>query len=216
MFQNLSPSIIAEIVALLSAAILLYYQPKPWRNFIPFIALIVLVEFGGRFIKYELAVYSNQWLYNMLLPVYFPFYFWAFSFIPLLQPYKKSIRWGIFSFLLFALLNLLFIQGFQYFNGYTYITGSFLLIALSLWFYTRTIIYPGSQSLFTQPFFWMVSGVFIFQAGSMYLHFFQDTLQDYYKLTGTNFYTIIIQLLNVWLYAMLIISFFVQKFSLKK
>ena len=147
----------------------------PWRFFIPFLFVTVLVEVLGRIIAKQHL--SNHWLYNIYLPVQVAFTGWFFYQV---FPTRKA---G-FMFLLAGTFFLIstciesYIRHFSVYNSYTDSLSSFLLIIFSGSYYYLLLKSETYTQLRIHAPFWFVTGVFLFNFGSMATVLFTDDIMN--------------------------------------
>lgn len=126
-----------------------------------FLAIQILVDMIG--LKVMQTEDSNQFVYNLFLIFYLPYYLFAVW-------YRYSGGWvrkiGFYSILflpLFAIMNILFLQGFYHFNTYTLSLGATLIVLFSInslyEIFTKT---PTNISPTHLPDFWICMGLLVF------------------------------------------------------
>jgi len=178
------------------------------KLFIPFLLLTVCVEFIGlRGIKLQYRFI----MYNAFLILEFIFYALIFS-IHLRRPILKKITLSFIPVIvLVAVINTLFLQGFdKNFASYTSLFGSFFIVLFSC-FYFYESIQPDyvDQQLSRQPFFWICSGLLIFYLGSVIVNaLFEYLIYSDLKSQGIQIYLIIVHSLNGILYTSFCIGFY--------
>ncbi|MCJ8164526.1 hypothetical protein MKJ04_06680 [Pontibacter sp. E15-1] len=149
----------------------LYFRRKAkntngvFRSVFLYIFFIALVEASG-WLSVLFETGSNVWISH----VYVPIEGLLLASIYYMHIRDKKIRWGIiisvFVFLLFCLVDSLFLTGVKHMNGYSRVAESSLLIGLAiLYLYTLykdlNYVYLGRD-----PMFVLSCGVMIFFAGT--------------------------------------------------
>ena len=93
-----------------------------------FLLLNLIFELAAN-VKWYIYHESNQAVYNIVIS--YTFVFWLLLLRIILKgKYKKTISSCIALFLIFYLLNIFFIQGWQVFNTYSYLSGTCLALFL--------------------------------------------------------------------------------------
>lgn len=212
----LSLNIYFEIAASVASIIFWYklkYTRLCWLS--PFLLFIVGIELYGRYLRKELHE-SNAWLYNISVPVEFLFY----GFLFYLHYTKKLVLQIVGAFLIlfsiFAISNILFIQGYEKFNTNILKIGSFSMILLSCLYFTELLSRDVQSNLFAEPMFWLTTGVFLFNTGEFLYTLFSDYLiKNHLDKTRLIFSSINNKLIWV-LYTCLIISIICTEKKLQK
>lgn len=212
--MKFSFSLLFEVLSFLFSVFFLIRKPKNklLQYFVPFLMLTVIVEFMGWWWSYfGGGAYKNA-MFNLFIPVEISFY--SFLFLKHLHKhvFKTIIRVFIPLFLVLAICNILFLQGFnETFNSYTAVLGSFFIVlCCCLFFYESITPVQIDLQLSKQPFFWIVSGLLIFYLGSV----IANALFEYLKnndlhAESKRIYIIIFGSLNVILYSSFVIAFFI-------
>lgn len=197
---------ISELSAFIAALLLLDSKTKAWRSFIPFLFIILLTEAAGWYYGPFLKQY-NDWIYNMFYFIYTPFFVYIFSYAAPVQSKKQLLYQVIAGFILFALLNICFFEGFHIFNSYTKVLGDIILAALSCYFFYAELKEEEVRDLFHDEYFWLANGLLFYSLGAIILYLFLPSLRRFYEQTNVRIYTYIVSVLNILLYSSLIIAF---------
>lgn len=129
-------------------------------------AFVVLTELLGLYIAWELHQ-RNHWLYNISVPVSFLAYCIVFRLV-FKNIFLKSLVTVLAGFfLLFALGNVIFLQGPTYFNSYTMIVGSIIVIALSQILLFQILRSEETAAIWLQPAFWIASALLFSFSGTL-------------------------------------------------
>lgn len=177
--------------------------------FIPFLLLTVIIELiGGWYFSRGIRNYA---LYNIFTTFEFIFYAILFSSQFKILFFKRFALFFIPLFLIIVLINIFFIQGFnKTFNTYTFLLGSFFIVIFSCFFFYESVL-PDKidHQLSKHPFFWICSGLLIFYFGSVIINALFEYLRNQdLQAEGIRIYGIINHTLNVILYSLFCVAFF--------
>jgi hypothetical protein len=144
--------------------------------------------------------------FRNLLSIWHIYTFIEFCFLGLIfqkhiiPPLRKSWFAVIFyGFIILALLNTLFLQGFTQFNSYNRVLESLIFIVFSIVALFRFILEEEKVSMYHFPIFWFASGVLLYFSGNLFIYIFSNFLMKNY--TSLNKYTWLINaLMNDILY----------------
>lgn len=168
----LSPFNYLEILAFLTSVVL---WPKlrstRLRWFTPFLFLIVIVELIGRYYSREIHK-SNAWLYNLSVPIEYLFYAFMFYQYFISKSFKKLALVFLSLFPVFAVINFLFIQDAARFNTNFLKVGSLFMFLFAILYFYDFLKIDKVVSPLKQPFFWIASGVLLFNAGEFVYNVF--------------------------------------------
>ncbi len=204
--------IIAFIVSVFSYAKI---KDKPFKWFIFFLFVVIVVELLGRYISRELH-HTNIWLYNIFLPIEYLFYVAIFYLSIVNTNYKKIAIISFTALLVFCVVNILFIQGFQVFNTNILIFGSCTLILLSCFSLIDIFQMDDNRSLLKQPLFWLATGILFFNLGELaYNLFFNFIISHQYDKKALLFSSINSKLMYV-LYTFISIAIICTKRTYQK
>jgi hypothetical protein len=170
-----------EVAALLTAALL-------WRSlrntrlrwFVPFLILIVVAEFTGRYLNRELR-HPNAWLYNFVVPIEYIFFallfYWHYR-----QNINKTIAlFFIAAFAAYALI-IYVVNGVYNFNSDFLLYGSFSIVTLAILYFIEYYLYPEETIIWQTPMFWIAFGILLFNIGeftyNLLSKYFIDNLMD--------------------------------------
>jgi hypothetical protein len=198
---------IAEWCAFICALILLNKQTSIWRLFIPFLFITIVTETIGWYFNYVVKHFNNTLPFNILMIIGIVFFAYLFSLAKPMQHVKKKIFYLIILFILSAVFNLFFIQKQWTYNSYTETFGDIILSAICCYFLFTILKNDEYINLFHYEYFWLANGLLFSCLGSVLIYIFSDSLYAYYKQTKIPVYDYINYVLNVVLYASLIIAF---------
>jgi hypothetical protein len=164
-------------IAALGASIIFWYKLRDTRLqwLLPFMIFIVGIELTGRYIRTELQQ-PNAWLYNLSVPIEYLFYGFLFYLHFQRKVFRQAAMVFLIGFSIFAICNILFIQGIERFNTNILKVGSFCMIILSCFYFVELLSREDQFNLITEPMFWIASGVFLFNTGEFFYTLFSDYL----------------------------------------
>ena len=199
-----------EFISLIASII--FYVLK--RNkiilyFIPFLLLTIVIETIG--IVYINKERRNYLMYNIFTSLEFVFYAFLFYLNLRIKLLKLGILIFMPIFLLFSLLNMIFVQGFNItFNTYTFLLGSFFIVVFCCFYYYESVMPENIDlQLSKQPFLWITSGLLIFYLGSVIINsLFEYLSVNDLKVEGIKIYSYINHSLNVILYSSFCFAFY--------
>ncbi len=145
---------------------------KHFRHFSFFLLFTISGEFFAYIWPnwlYKFTAYgqSNQWFYNLFhIPMYL-FLFYFFYNILYIPKLRRSIPLLGGLYMVFAVINLLFIQGVLILNTYSELFAGSAMIFFSLSYYYQLLNTKEVVPLKSDPGFWISTGVFISHLGSL-------------------------------------------------
>ena len=147
-------------------------MPLLFRQFSFFLLFVLLGEvFGIAWSKkiYQFTPFSrnNQWFYNFFHLFSYLFYLYFFYKVLQLPGIKKTVKLLAVFYILFALGNLIFVQGFMQFNTYTELLACFIMVFSSIAYYYQLLNGREIISLKNDAAFWISTGVLIYHLGGM-------------------------------------------------
>jgi hypothetical protein len=202
----LNITVISEWCAFISAIFFLRKRTTSWQFFILVLFLTICVETTGWYLAY-FSSGGNNWIFNILLLINDCFSIWLFSKAEPMRKIRKPLYLLIVCFIVFAICNLMFIEGTQKYNGYTEVLGDIMQATISCWFFYEVLREEKFRDLFRYEYFWLANGLLFCSLGSVVLYIFPDYLYAFYLNTKINVYGYINYLLNILLYGSLIIAF---------
>jgi hypothetical protein len=200
---------------IISVAVLYRFNNKPLRWFIPFLFFMVCAELTGRYIR-KILHEPNIWLYNITIPIEYLFYGFIIGSLCLGKNSRNIVFWLLGLFALWALINLLFIQGYSSLATNNLKTGICLMIMFSGIGLIDLFKNDQHKTLLTNPLFWICTGVLFFNSGEfLYNFFFDSMLKNGWDKTASVFASINNKLIYV-LYTCLSIAIVCSKTLEKK
>lgn len=197
----------AEFITFIAAIFLLRKKRTGiWRLFIALFVVTILTETIGWYWNHFLHK-PNGWIFNINLVITIVFLLWMLS---TAEPVRKTAR-VIYAVIIFfvaaALVNLLFFQGFVYYNQYTETIGDILQVIVCCYFFYALITEETYRNLLAYEYFWLANGILFSSMISTFLYIFPVVLRDFQKHTGINAFGIVNNVLNILLYGSIIIAF---------
>lgn len=188
------------ITAILATVFIKKYVASKEKYFIYFLWLTFGIEVIGIIMRRGFHL-ENFWVYNFYMIVSFLFYFfWYHSILK-----GENVRNAILAFaLLFsgvALWNFVF-QHWSGYHRYTFVVGALFTLVCAIFHFWQLLYSDEILEVKYKLGFWISTGLLLFNMGMVPLML----LNGYFKLSGTNYYVLIISL-NVILYGCYIIGF---------
>jgi hypothetical protein len=208
-------TVTAEWVTFFGSLLLLNKKTGKWRLFILLLFLSICAETAGWYMTYILKKTNNALPFNLLVIITMVFFNWILAESEVLQKIKKAVHISVFFFTAFAVINLLFIQGYFRYNYYTEIAGDFILLVVCCLFFYNILAEENFRDLFRYEYFWLAAGLIFTAMVGIVLYIFPEALQAYYKKTHINVYGYINYGINLLLYTSLIIAFVCRRKNMK-
>ncbi|MGN6543108.1 MAG: hypothetical protein ACTHKY_20025 [Ginsengibacter sp.] len=199
--------LIPVLISLL-ISIIFYKRLKPsWlRLFTWFLLFSMLISITGYFYSFYLKT-GNHFIFNLYLLVQFLFYFGIFYKTFQTKKLKTFTLFVSICFLIYLLINFIFLDGFHTFNSLAFTIGSVLTILFCLLYFGALFNADGFINYFKIPMFWIATGILFFFVGNfLYLSFLNYILENNLD-SGGNIYEVIIITLNLLLYCFFSIGF---------
>lgn len=105
---------------------------------------------------------NNHWVYHLNCFVTVSLFVYFFYFTSNSGKLKFIFTSGYLIFILFFILNILFIQTYSSFNSYSYALGSFLLVIFSLVNFQNILLQLPSLNIFQLKTFWFNAGILLY------------------------------------------------------
>jgi len=172
----LPPYFYFEAGTLIISAVVLYkFNNKTLRWFIPFLVMIVSAEFIGLY--YQKVLHrSNTWLYNITIPVEYIFYGLIVGGLCRSKNLARFIFVLTGCYTVFAIINILFLQGYTNLASNNLKMGSILMIVISATGLIDIFSSDNHHTLLKNPLFWISTGLLFFNSGEFLYYFFIDIL----------------------------------------
>ena len=211
--------LVAEWIAFITSLLLFFKNTgKFYKWFILYCATVLIVEHSGRWIILSLHLATNHVLYNFAILFFVSFYFFSLHHFLYSSQNKRIVIICGSLFISFWLINIIFIQGYNRFDSYSFIIG-YTLLAICCVLYYIEMMKKNSIILFNkESAFFIVSGYFIYS----FLNALILTLHEYFAYFDTpvtvvyrKAFNTITDISNVALYLLLSIAFIIKWTSRK-
>jgi hypothetical protein len=188
-----------------------FLRPLRFFSFILFFSFAI--ELTG-FIYSRILHRHNAHIYNLNFLVIFPFYAFFYSqFFPS-HKMKRRILLLTSCYFLFALVNIIFIQGLNTWNSYSLIAGSLLNIYLSVSYFQNLLPNKELIKFQSDPVFWISVGVLIFYLVELPYISLLNYLNSNFLILSKQL-LMILKILNMLMYSLFTIAF-LCRISLRK
>ena len=159
-----------EILALLTCLFFWKSSSKSTlRWFLPYLIFIVFVEIMGWYLPVFLGE-TNAWMFNISVPIEYIFFSFVFYSHYRKETNKKFALGFIFLFLIYVVSYSL-VKGVYNFNANYLLIGSLAMIVFSVLYFYEQYIKVDTDNIWSEPMFWIVTGVFLFNAGEFSYNF---------------------------------------------
>ena len=202
-------TVLSEWCALAVAIGALDKKTGNWRLFITWLSLSLCTETIGWYLHNFKGMIPNALPFNILMILRSLFLISFFSshsgrFLPLFKSF-------LVIFIIGAVLNLLFFQGFWQYNFYSESLADLMLIILCCRHLLALVTQPEYINLLSSEYFWLSIGLLFYSMGSAFLYNFYNLLAEYRRETGVNVGLYLNYGLNILLSSCLIIAFICRR-----
>lgn len=172
-------------------------------NLLPFFLLFTIIT--GVIARYykDYAGY-NSIIYNTTIPLEYGFYFHLF-FVHGGKILKNFIKAAIVFFALSIILSAI-MQPYTIFHSYVLLTGQFCVIVCMCLYLYEQFVSSDEESLLQNYFFWIASGLFIFNLGDMVYFIFYPYMKQIGTLDFRKLFRLVNNNLVLLLYTLYIIG----------
>ncbi|WP_167614091.1 hypothetical protein [Maribellus sediminis] len=201
-------TLVAVSQALFFGVLFYKYLNKALKVVFAFVSMAVISEFSAQII---IHLFKGTTIWKTHFYVMFEFFFWALFFWYLMKPFvNKNLYWLVVTvFEIYCIVNIIFIQGLNEYPT-TRAIESILMIVLSILTFYRIMVEGKIDKLRNEPVIWINSAVLLYFASSIFFHLVFNVLLvkdvEFLKKSGYLFIAV-----NVAFYALLSISFYLQK-----
>jgi hypothetical protein len=204
----------SELLAAIIGTIYFYkYKHSHLKYFLFILWYIVLTEFTGWYSSHydvlgffdKEGIHYNLWMYNLMYLIFFPVILWMYSKSINKIIYKKWIYAFILIYLLFSIMNWLFIQNFKYeWSELPDVVGT-LFLAVSIIFYFIELLKSDKIITYQKKLlFWISIGLLIFHIGTLP---FTIKITGYALLKGIHNLFLIVWILAIIMYLLFAFGF---------
>ncbi len=204
------PLVVISVTALAGLRVYFIHSPTPLRILSQLWLLTFAIEVLGYIVR-ELTDKENQWMYNLYH--FFFFFFLSTIFFHVLENSRIKLTIQIFYavFIVFMLINSLFIQGLTNVQSLTYVVGGVFMIYLSGAYIWQLFVSTDNEKISGDPFFWLSFGLIVYCGGTVPFFGMFNYLQDnFYEFT--EFYLLYISnAFAIFLNILVLIAFLCRK-----
>jgi hypothetical protein len=130
---------------------------------------------------------NNSWIYTLALIPYYLIFFAIYYNAVNRNSFKKTILYSGIAFLLFALINMFFIQKLGKVNSYTHLMAD-LIVFMCIYFYFEELrLAKEVKKLYSNPMIWISAGSFFFHLLNIPFLFLLNYLNSYYMPIAKSF-----------------------------
>ena len=148
----------------------------------------------------------NTLLYNYLSTCEFTFYLLMLRQMVVDKKFKAIILWVACAYPVYCMLNIYLVQGKHAFHSFSYCTGCLLIVLVCVYYFYELFQLPNTINLLKEPAFWICSGLLFFCTVSFPLLGLTNYIYRISPIIIKNL-LLILNLMNVLLYAMFTIAF---------
>ena len=156
------PLLFIAIAALVSVRAHVGVYPQPLKILSSLWIAMFIVELLGHYLRDEQI---NHWMYNAFYLAYFPVLANVFSYILTNEKIKVSIQFFYVVFVVFVLLNSIFLQGINALQTLTFVFGSCFISFLAGAYFWQLLISNDTSVISRDPFFRLSFGLILYFGG---------------------------------------------------
>jgi hypothetical protein len=202
-------TVFAEWCTLFVAVCILDRRTGPWQFFTIWLMFSIGVETIGWYLHNFKGYTPNALPFNLLLVVRGGFFMAIF--LDFQRSFSKWVYPLLAIFILFALVNLGYLQGFWNYNHYSESVAD-IFVAILCCLLLFSLVTSNEYIIISKnEYFWMSIGFLFYSLGSAFLYNFYNLLGDYRKETGINVGLYLNYALNILLSVSLIIAFICRR-----
>ena len=204
----------SELIAAIIGTIYFYkYKHTHLKYFLYILWYIVLTEFTGWFSRHygvlgfydETGQHYNLWMYNFMYLLFFPLVLWIYLKSVHTIIFKKWIKAFIVIYVLFSMVNWIFIQNIKYeWSELPDVVGTLFLVVSILFYFIELLKSDKIIIYHKKLLFWISVGLLIFHIGTLP---FMIKATDYALLTGIHNLFLVIWILALIMYLIFTFGF---------
>ena len=160
--MTMLPLFFIATAALVSLRVHVAVYPPPLRILSSLWIAMFFVELFGHYLRDRQI---NHWIYNIFYLIYFPALANVFSHILSNVKVKLSIQFFYVTFIVFVLLNSIFIQGVNTLQTLTFVFGSCFISFLAGSYFWQLLASDDTESILRDSFFWLSFGLILYFGG---------------------------------------------------
>ncbi len=186
------------------------YEERVVVYFCPFLFFTFLIQYVGYY--YSLILKKpNDFIFNLYGIIEYLFFFYFFYQVYKNEKIKQIYLRFTYLFFLLAVINLLFIQGFNFINTYTDILAC-ISILISCGIYFKEILLSEEYiHLWKKAVYWIIFSLFIYYVGQFILIVIFPFLFKHNPSQSLQIYWTLMIPLNLILYTLFTIGFYVER-----
>ncbi|MDB5249288.1 MAG: hypothetical protein JWQ40_3682 [Segetibacter sp.] len=203
------PAFYITLIIAFTFAVATYKNIRPdyLKLSLPYLFINLVAETYGTITK--INGIRNVWIYNIATTIEFAFYYYIYFRALKGRFAKKTIFLFSFLYFPFAIFNIIYIQGINHFHTNGFLIGALFLILLVFAYLQELMQTSLTYSPLKEKMLWISIGVILFYIVSFfYLGLFEFIDKNYPHLE--NIFDQILNILNVFLYLMFIIAFYIK------
>ena len=178
------------------------------------LAFLQIVLFGVELIGHITFLFfslPNHWLYNLWF--FFWFMYLASIYFQVLEREFVHVSIQVFyvAFIVFVIINSLFIQGVFKLQTLTYVVGGIFIIYLAVAYFSTLFISSENEKITRDPFFWLSFALIIYFGSTVPFYGMFNYLQENF-FEFTEFYVVYIsRAFSIFLNILVIIAFLCRR-----
>lgn len=201
------PLYIYFLIPCIFIGISVYFQkatPLYLKLFPLLLILNLIVEIFGQWVVRKYG--TNITMFNFYMAFLVTAHMYLLREIVVGKLIKKIVLHLLWIYPVICVVNILFIQGPEYWHSYSYGIGNLLIVGLAVYYFFELFKRPTSINLITEPAFWICSALLFYYACSFPFLSLVNLLTHAHPIILNNLSTIL-TLLNILQYILFTIAF---------
>ena len=211
LYSYFNITVTEEWLTFLVACLLLNKKTGRWQLFKLLMAVILVAETIGWYLRTHGHKHENAIPFNLLMLITDMFLIWFFVTSSWLTKERRLLSVLMVIFFVGFFCNLFFFQRPWIYNYYSETFADILLSIICALLIYKVLLSDEYVNLLRLDYFWLATGVLFSSLGSALLYHFSDLLQQYNQNTGFDIGTYINFSLNTLLYISLVMSFICRR-----
>jgi hypothetical protein len=179
----------------LMSMIVYHSQDRLMKYFSLFLVFSLCFEVANIFL-------ARQGIRNIVLYNFFhagSFLFFAYLFMNIIRSarYRKAIKWFMAGFIVFFVLNLIFLQDQNNLLTYPYTIGSLVMIISGAIYFYQVFATDAIEPVSVDPFFWLCFAWLLFYSGTLPMFGMFNYLNNNFPKLTLLYYEYIVYILNI-------------------
>jgi hypothetical protein len=207
---RLGPLFILLITTLAGVRIYFINAPLALKLLFQLCLVLLAVDSIGIYVR-DVLQDDNKWLYNLYFICCFLYLAYIYMQVIEHEGVRVSIQIFFGVFIVFALLNSLFLQGLHAVQSFTFVFGGIFTIYLAVAYFWQLLVSPENDKIMLDPIFWMSFGLIVYYGGNVpFYGMFNYLEKNFYDFTV--FYLLYISNgFATFLYIMFLMAFICRK-----